>query len=182
MIFTLYFCRLTNITPGEATVIALIVLCTILLLLLNLCWQQCRRNEKTIDDMNASREQPADGERSMVFAREVRPGLVLVQGSPNAEETKRLVNEYDMMKASGKSEGSMFSYPYRDQPPEYVQVYGGGTTASTSDAAAPHHGVVALVPHADQGSVARMTAPSGESRPPAYAPGHTYGSVYPHLH
>ena len=132
--------------------------------------------------MTASRLIPEEGQQSLAFAHEIRPGLVLVQGNPNSEETKRIVNEYDMMKATGKSEGSMFSYPYRDQPPEYVQVYGGGTTAmDTAATEESHRGVVALVPRVDDG-IARMMASPGNSRPPAYAPGHTYGSVYPHLH
>ena len=111
----------------------------------------------------------------MVMATEVRPGLVLVKGNPSKEETQRIINEYDSMKASSKSEGSMFSYPYRDQPPEYVHVLSGAAAPAVP---------IALMPETHSAGVTRMTTQGGDSRPPAYAPGHVaqYGSLYPNLH
>ena len=65
----------------------LIGLCVLMFFMLNFCWSYCAEEER-----DNSAEQ-----RNRVIAKEVRPGLIIVQNSKDAEETLRIIQEYDAM-------------------------------------------------------------------------------------
>ena len=76
--------------------------------MLSFCWSSCGEEEIDRNDSDT-------GQR--VIAREVRPGLVIVQNSKDAEETLRIIREYDNMQ--GQVSPCSFSQ------------YGGVETANT---------------------------------------------------
>ena len=66
-------------------------ICVVIFLLLSLCWKYCANEEK-----GTSLFESENGER--VIAREVRPGLIVVQNCRTADETLRIIQEYDVMR------------------------------------------------------------------------------------
>ena len=137
----------------------LIGLSVAMFFMLSFCWSYCgeEESEKSESDL---------GHR--VIAREVRPGLIIVQNSKDAEETLRIIQEYDAM----QGQISPRSFPQLGGVPEAAN-----TRATYLQAASPSY--YSTTPQiTSTGSVPTETlidVDIGElCRPPPYAPRASY--------
>lgn len=133
----------------------LLALVVVFFLLVGMLWHCC----SSYCDVS---RQDEEEEGRVVVAREVRPGLILVQGYPSQEDTLRIVSEYDAMYSGVPS---MFRTPrYEAQ----------GTAPTSYVYPQPHASFYTVSPSAPGGhlvDLAQQNQPSHSSQhiPPSYS-------------
>ena len=65
-------------------------ICLLVILLIGLCWAYCAKDRKDVPyyECDTGRK---------IIAREVRPGLIVVQNCQHSDETLQIIKEYDSM-------------------------------------------------------------------------------------
>ena len=101
MCFWFYCSRYLNYRPASfrvgfqlGHVLALAALFVVLLLIISALWNYCAGT----DSIPTEQQTTQGSEKRAIIAGELRPGLILIQGSPTSEETLRIIQEYDSMK------------------------------------------------------------------------------------
>ena len=148
--FTISIVRLFHM----GNLLLLIGLSVVMFFMLSFCWSYCGEEDREKSNSDG-------GHR--VIAREVRPGLIIVQNSKDAEETLRIIQEYDAM----QGQMSPNRFPQLGNVPEAAN-----TRATYLQAACPSY-------YSSTTQVATKNIPtetlididiSELGRPPPYAP------------
>ena len=132
-----------------------------ILLLISILWNYCADDESAADQPTKKTKQTEKSEQ--VVVAEVRPGLILIRGSPNSQETLRIVQEYDAM-----ANHSRVPPP----PPGHDSAYFYGVAQGMIPAHSAGMNVFdgAAAPPLQQPSATELIDFEGDIRPPPYAP------------
>ena len=126
----------------------------VFIVLLVTLWNYCASGDRN-DSEAVEYTKPSDVKT--VVAREIRPGLILVQGYPTQEETYRIVAEYDAMQTGGKKIPTYGAAGESVQPTNMTSYYYQQPTESI---------IYPVAPSAPDGATDRLLGHS--SRPPPY--------------
>lgn len=101
-----------------------------IILIVSLLWNFCAGDSQDTPAQQEGKPSP-DGKREIVVS-EVRPGLILIRGSPTTEETLRIIQDYDSIQ---NGTGANDSYEATTNPhlPFGNHAYDQNTTISSND-------------------------------------------------